>query len=136
MHDLSIGEELLANPLAQNVFSNLSLAKHNIINESSLTVIKTHLNVSVSSLYMLETLKKRARFRRGKTDKEGSVDIEKIKQLIRDGTDWNIVNDIVEKHTGNNNRGSGGVRGYSSISHRVSVTSTSEANKAGRRYSY
>ena len=85
---------------------------------------------------MLETLKKRARFRRGKTDKEGSVDIEKIKQLIRDGTDWNIVNDIVEKHTGNNNRGSGGVRGYSSISHSVSVTSTSEANKAGRRYSY
>ena len=133
MHDLSIGEELLANPLAQNVFSNLSLAKHNITNESRLTGIKTHhMNLSVSSLPMLETLKKRFRSRRGKTDKEESVDMEKIKQLIRDGTDWNIVNDIVEKQTGNNKGG----RGYSSVSHSVSVTSTSEANKAGRRYSY
>ena len=136
MHDLSIGEELLANQLAQNVFSNLSLAKHNIINESRWKVIKTHFNLNVSSLSMLETLKKRARSRRGKTDKEGSVEMEKIKQLIRAGTDWNIVNDTVEKQTGNNNRGSRGVRGYSSISHSVSVTSTSEANKAGRRYSY
>ena len=98
-----------------------------------MTGIKTHhMNLSVSSLSMLETLKKRFRSRRGKTDKEESVDMDKIKQLIRDGTDWNIVNDIVEKQTGNNKGG----RGYSSVSHSVSVTSTSEANKAGRRYSY